>query len=246
MSSAQAALSSELARVQNGLMLTIYLVRHGETEWSITGQHTGSSDITLTARGEDEARELRPTLERLAFTAVLTSPRRRALRTCELAGMSTVAEIDPDIAEWDYGMYEGKRSVDIRKQRHDWDIFRDGCPGGELPTQISARADKVIARLGALDGNVALFSHGEFGCVLATRWIGLPVLDAQYLSFGPATLSIPSYRPNHPHIRVIALWSAAPRLFASPTTPPPPAASDSVTLRPRRRAVRQHHAGPWN
>ena len=226
-------------------MLTVYLIRHGETEWSVTGRHTGSSDIGLTARGEDEARALRPTLERLAFTAVLTSPRRRALRTCELAGMGPVAGIDPDIAEWDYGTYEGKRSIEIRKERHDWDIFRDGCPGGELPAQISARADKVIAGLGARDGNVALFSHGEFGCVLATRWVGLPVLDAQYLSFGPASLSILSYRPNHPHIRVIELWSAAPRLFASPATPEAPANGDTVRLR-SRRALNWHHAGPWN
>jgi broad specificity phosphatase PhoE len=114
------------------------------------------------------------------------------------------------LAEWDYGDYEGITSADIRKARPDWDIFRDGCPGGETTTQVSDRADGLIKRLDRLDGNVALFFHGQFGCVLATRWIGLPVINAQHFAFNPASFSILEYSPRHPDVRVIALWNATP------------------------------------
>ncbi|MGP8025357.1 MAG: histidine phosphatase family protein, partial [Acidocella sp.] len=139
-------------------LLQLYFIRHGETEWSLSGQHTGRTDIPLTARGEDEARELGPCLRAFKFARVLSSPRQRARRTCELAGLGPAAEIEPDLAEWDYGDYEGQRTVDIRKGRPDWNVFRDGCPRGEMPAQVSDRADRLIAHLRALDGNVALFS----------------------------------------------------------------------------------------
>jgi probable phosphoglycerate mutase len=189
--------------------LRLYLIRHGETEWSLSGQHTGRTDIPLTAHGEDEARELQPCLRPIRFARVLTSPRQRARRTCELADFGS-AEIEPDLAEWDYGDYEGRRSEDIRKGRPGWNIFRDGCPRGEAPAEISGRADRLIARLQALQGNVALFSHGQFGAVLAVRWIGLPVIDGQHFPLGAASLSILAHDPRHPEVRAIELWNAAP------------------------------------
>jgi probable phosphoglycerate mutase len=194
--------------------LSLYLVRHGETEWSLSGQHTGRTDIPLTAHGEDQARELLPWLRNIHFDHVFTSPRQRARRTCALAGLGDRAEIEPDLKEWDYGDYEGKRSFDIRKQRPGWNAFRDGCPGGEMPAQIAARADRLIARLCTMDGKVALFSHGEFGLALAARWIGLPVIDGEHFLLCTATLDILSFNPAHPEIRVIALWNASPALLA--------------------------------
>jgi probable phosphoglycerate mutase len=181
-------------------------MRHGETEWTLSGRHTGRTDIPLTARGEDAARALGRRL-RIAFARVLTSPRQRARRTCELAGLGP-AEIEPDLVEWDYGDYEGRESVDIRGQRPDWDLFRDGCPGGELPAQVAGRADRLIARLRTQDGNVALFSHGQFGSVLATRWIGLPVVEAQHLPLATASLSILGCDPHRAEVPIIALWNS--------------------------------------
>jgi probable phosphoglycerate mutase len=187
-----------------------WLIRHGETAWSRSGQHTGRTDIPLTAHGETKARELGHHLRNIRFSHVLTSPRQRAGRTCELAGLGHSAEIEPDLSEWDYGDYEGQLSADIRKGRPGWDIFRDGCPHGETPTQISGRADRLIARLGALTGNVALFSHGQFGAVLAARWIRLVVVHGENFSLGAASLSILSHNPHHSKVRVIELWNAAP------------------------------------
>ena len=186
----------------------LYFIRHGETAWSLSGQHTGRTDIPLTAHGEDQARGLAPSLQRVQFARVFTSPRQRAQRTCELAGLASAAEIEPDIAEWDYGDYEGLRSVDIRKYRPGWNIFRDGCPGGESPKHTSDRADALITKLIALKANIAMFSHGHFGCVLAARWIGLPIIDAQRFLLNAASLSILSNNPSHPEVRVIALWNA--------------------------------------
>ena len=189
--------------------LRLYLIRHGETEWTLSGQHTGRTDIPITARGEDEAKELGLRLRAIPFAHVLTSPRQRSRRTCELVGLAPEARIDPDLAEWDYGDYEGERSADIRKARADWNLFRDGCPHGEMPAQVSARADRLTARLRALDGNVALFSHGQFGCVLAARWIGLPPIEAQHFLLGTASISILGCDPHHPEVTVIELWNAA-------------------------------------
>ena len=187
--------------------LRLYLIRHGETEWSLSGKHTGRTDISLTPNGEDEARELGKRLRGIAFDSVLTSPLERARQTCQLAGLDKAPEIEPDLAEWDYGDYEGRRSVDIRKKRPDWNIYRDGCPHGETPTQVSDRADRLFSRLRARSGNIALFSHGQFGCVLGTRWIGLAVADAQHFMLGTAALSIFAFDPHHPGVPVIALWN---------------------------------------
>jgi broad specificity phosphatase PhoE len=192
-----------------------WFIRHGETAWSLSGQHTGHTDIPLTAHGEAKALDLGLRLRGIRFSRVLISPRQRAGRTCELAGLGLAAEIEPDLAEWDYGDYEGLLSADIRKGRPGWDIFRDGCPHGETPAQISGRADRLIDRLGALTGNVAMFSHGQFGSVLAARWIGLAVIHGENFSLEPVSLSILSYNPHHPEVRVIELWNATP---ASPLT----------------------------
>jgi probable phosphoglycerate mutase len=196
-------------------ILRLFLIRHGQTEWSLSGQHTGRTELPLTAQGEDEARQLRPSLHEIRFANVLTSPRQRARQTCALAGLELRAEIEPDLSEWDYGDYEGQRSVDIRKVRPDWNIFRDGCPNGETPAQISERADRLSARLQLLNGNVALFSHGHFGCVLAARWIGLPVIDGQHLSLNSGSLSILGNDPRHPDVAVIGLWNFTPHLLPS-------------------------------
>ena len=188
--------------------LQLYLIRHGETEWTLSHQHTGRTDLPLTAHGEDEARELGRYLTSIAFTHVLTSPLKRAQQTCQLVGVGQEPEIEPDLAEWDYGDYEGKRTEDIHKVRPNWNVFEDGCPGGETPTQVSDRADRLIGRLRRLSGSVALFSHGQFGAAFAVRWIGLPVVNGQHFSLGEASLSILSDDPHHPEVPVIALWNA--------------------------------------
>ena len=188
----------------------LYIVRHGETEWSVSGQHTGSTDIPLTAHGEEEAKRLAPWLSGIRFSAALCSPRQRAQRTCELAGLEYLAQVEPDLAEWDYGDYEGICSPEIVKQRPGWNIFADGCPNGELPDQVSARADRLIGRFEALDANVALFSHGHFSRVLAARWIDLPTIGGQRLVLDTGTLSILQDDPRHPENRVISLWNSRP------------------------------------
>ena len=189
--------------------LRLYLVRHGETEWSLSGQHTGRTDLALTPRGEDQARSLQPVLRAISFEHVLTSPARRAQWTCALAGLGGSAEIEPDLAEWDYGEYEGRTTRDIRQDRPGWTVFRDGCPGGESVSAVTVRADRLIARGATLHGNVALFSSGQFGCSLAARWIGLTVLEAQHLVLGTASVSVLAYSPVHPDLRVIAHWNQA-------------------------------------
>jgi probable phosphoglycerate mutase len=194
--------------------LRVYVIRHGETAWSLSGQHTGRTDIPLTAQGEEEARELEPYLQGIRFSTVLTSPRARARRTCALAGLDAGAAVEPDLSEWDYGDYEGQRSVEIRKARPDWNIFRDGCPGGETPAAIAGRADRLIARLRRLHGNVALFSHGHFGLVLAARWIGLDVVEGQHFSLSTGSLGVLSNDPRHPDVPVLALWNFTPRRHA--------------------------------
>jgi probable phosphoglycerate mutase len=193
----------------------VYLVRHGETEWSVSGQHTGRTDLPLTPHGEDEARDLLPWLGRIAFGLVLCSPMRRARRTCELAGLGARAGTEADLSEWDYGDYEGLRSPDIRKQRPGWNAFRDGCPGGETPDQIGARADRLITRLRAMEGNIALFTHGAFSLAFAARWIGSPVLDGQHFLLGTASLGVLGFNPAHPEIPVIVRWNVSPAVVAA-------------------------------
>ena len=204
--------------------LRLYLVRHGETAWSLTGQHTGLADIPLTAKGENEARALAGLLRDIPFTHTLVSPRQRAWRTQELALPDAAAAVEPGLAEWDYGDYEGLRTAEILRQQPDWNLFRDGCPRGESPAQVANRADRLIARLRVLSGNVALFSHGHFGGVLAARWIGLPLSAAEHLPLGTASLSILGYALRHADISVISLWNAAPRdLSGAPNEPQKPA-----------------------
>lgn len=194
--------------------LRLFLVRHGETAWSLSGQHTGRTDIPLTQHGEDEARELAVHLREIPFAQVMSSPLKRALQTCELAGLGKAPEVIPDLAEWDYGDYEGKSSAEIRKQFPDWNVYRDGCPGGEMPEQVSARADRLIAHLKILEGNVALFTHGQIGSAIAARWIGLAVTDARHFSLGTASFSMLAFDPHHPGVPVIALWNAPPRIMS--------------------------------
>ncbi len=184
----------------------VYLIRHGETAWSLSGQHTGRTDIPLTPHGERNAVCLGERLRGTTFAQVLTSPLSRARRTCELAGYGERAEIDPDLQEWDYGQYEGRRTADIRRERPGWYLFRDGCPGGESVAAIGARADRLIARLRAIDGRVLLFSHGHVLRVLAARWLGLPAGDARHFLLSTAALSVLGYE-HHLDEPVIRLWN---------------------------------------
>jgi len=172
---------------------TIYLARHGETAWSISGQHTGRSDIPLTERGERNARRLGTRLEGLKFAMVLTSPLQRARRTCALAGFGGRCQIDPDLVEWDYGQYEGRTSAEIHEERPDWNLFRDGCPDGESPADVGARADRIITQVRNVPGDVLLFSSGHFLRVLAARWLGLEPAGGKYFILGTASLSALSY-----------------------------------------------------
>ena len=190
-------------------LLQLTLVRHAETAWSLTGQHTGRTDLPLTAHGEEMARQLATTLKGIVFSLVLISPRLRARATCELAGLGGSAQTEPNLAEWDYGDYEGLRTAEIRQLHPGWDVWEDGCPGGESPSDASRRADQLIARLRDLTGKVALFSHGQFGRVLAARWIGQPVTLGQHFAIDPASISILGFEKDHPHRRVISLWNAA-------------------------------------
>lgn len=185
----------------------IYLARHGETAWSLTGQHTGLSDLPLTVRGEQTARRLGERLQGLTVTKVFTSPLQRAAKTCELAGFKARAVVDPDLVEWDYGDYEGRRGTEIRADRPDWNLFRDGCPGGESPVQVAARANRVIRRVRAIDGNVLLFTSGHFIRVLATSWIGLePTINSRSFMLSTASLSALGYEESLSR-PVIRFWN---------------------------------------
>ena len=195
--------------------LRLYLIRHGETEWSRTGRHTGRTDIALTAHGEEQARALVPALAAIRFAHVFTSPLRRARQTCALAGLGATAEIAPELAEWDYGDYEGRTSTEIRLTRPGWTVYRDGCPGGEDPSDVSDRADRLIARLQDMSGNIALFTHGQFVCGFAVRWIGSPVSQGQHFMSGTASLSVLGYNPSHPDVRVIVQWNTCASLHAA-------------------------------
>jgi len=193
----------------------IYMARHGETAWSRTGQFTGLTDLPLTELGERNARRLGERLKGLTFAKVFTSPLRRAMRTCELAGFGTVAEIDPDLVEWDYGEYDGCTTAEIRAERPDWSLFRDGCPGGESTRQIAARADRVARRLRAKPGDVLLFSSRYFMQALAARWIEVePVAVGESLMLSTSSLSALGYIDSlsQPAIR---LWNETHYLIVS-------------------------------
>lgn len=183
----------------------IYLVRHGETEWSLSGQHTGITDIPLTENGRRVAKLFEPLAARLSFALVLTSPLERARTTCELAGLGGKAEVDGDLMEWNYGEYEGLTTKQIHAKSPEWMLFRDGCPGGENPEQVCARVDRLIARIRAVEGNVALFAHGHILRVLAARWIELPVMSGCHFVLDTATLSVLSYYRGIPAVK---RWNA--------------------------------------
>jgi probable phosphoglycerate mutase len=187
--------------------LQVYYIRHGETDWSKSGQHTGRTDRPLTGQGEQNARNLAGRLASVGFAHVYTSPRQRARRTCELAGLGAGALIDVDLAEWDYGDYEGKRSEEILGGRPGWNLFKDGCPNGESPQQIAGRADRLISRLRLLEGNVALFSHGHFGRVLAVRWIGLPIAEGERFLLDTASVRILGFERGVLAAPAIRLWN---------------------------------------
>ena len=187
------------------ILPVLYLARHGETAWSLSGQHTGLTDLPLTERGERNARNLGPRLAGLTFAKVFTSPLQRATRTCELAGFAAAAEVDRDLVEWDYGDYEGLRTAEIHDKRPEWQLFRDGCPGGESPDQIGARADRVVSRVRAVKGDVLIFSSGHFLRVLAARWLGLEPVNGRFFMLKTASVSALGYE-NELSQPVISLW----------------------------------------
>jgi broad specificity phosphatase PhoE len=186
---------------------TIYLARHGETAWSLTGQHTGLTDLPLTKHGGRNAAHLGERLRGLKFAKVFTSPLQRAMRTCELAGFKSSAEIDKDLVEWNYGDYEGRRTIEIHAERPGWQIFRDGCPGGESPEQVAARADRVVSRVRAVADDVLLFSSGHFLRVLAVRWLGLEPAAGRFFTLDTASLSELGYERDL-SAPVIKLWNS--------------------------------------
>jgi len=183
-----------------------YLARHGETAWTLSGQHTGHTDLPLTEAGERNAQRLGERLRAIKPVQVFTSPLQRVRRTCELAGFGSKAQVDRDLVEWDYGKYEGRTSVEIHAERPDWELFRDGCPGGESPAQVGARADRVVGRVRAVRGDVLLFSSGHFLRVLAARWIGLEAAGGRYLVLGTASLSTLGFEHNLSE-PVLRLWN---------------------------------------
>jgi probable phosphoglycerate mutase len=185
----------------------VYMARHGNTAWTVSGQHTGLTDLPITPDGERNAVRLGERLKGLKFNKIFTSPLQRAARTCELAGFGTRAEIDPDLVEWNYGKYEGLTSAEIVRDRPDWQLFRDGAPGGESPEQVGERADRVVQRLRGVAGDVLLFSSGHLIRMLTARWLGLtPGTGGRYFLLNPASLSALSYEHSlsRPAIR---LWN---------------------------------------
>jgi probable phosphoglycerate mutase len=183
----------------------VFAIRHGETAWSLSGQHTGTTDIPLTDNGRRLAVRMRPVLAKEPFARVFTSPLQRARETCELIGLGGAGVVDPDLVEWNYGAYEGMTPKQIHEIAPSWLIFRDGCPGGETPDQVGARADRVIARARAVDGDVALFAHGHLLRVLAARWLGLPPGAGQHFLLDTGTLNVLGYYRGIPAVKV---WNA--------------------------------------
>ena len=192
----------------SAVLSNVYLVRHGETAWTVSRQHTGRTDLPLTEKGEHDAQALSVRLTSMRFDTVLTSPLQRARRTGELAGFGDAAQPDPDLMEWDYGAYEGRRTVDIRNERPGWRLFKDGCPGGETLQAVGVRADRVIGRIRALPSDVLVFAHRDLLRILATRWLGLPAEEARHLYLTTASLSILGYDHDLDE-PVIRLWNDA-------------------------------------
>lgn len=183
----------------------VYLLRHGETEWSRAGRHTSVTDIPLTEKGRSAARRLQPHLAKESFAAVFVSPLQRARETSALAGLGNVAVVELDLMEWNYGEYESRTTQEIRLERPNWSLFRDGCPAGETPEQAACRADRVIAKIRQTDGNVALFAHGHILRVLVARWISLPPRFAEHFLLDTATLNVLGYYYDSPALKV---WNA--------------------------------------
>ena len=190
----------------NETIPVIYVARHGETAWSLSGQHTGLTDLPLTDRGERNARRFGERFKGMSFSKVFTSPLQRARKTCELAGFGAQSEIDRDLLEWNYGEYEGRRTEEIHAQRPNWQLFRDGCPGGESPQQVGARADRMVRRTREILGNVLIFSSGHILRVLTARWLGLQPGDGKYFLLSTASLSALGYENNLSQ-PVIQLWN---------------------------------------
>jgi len=187
------------------LLRRAFLIRHGETEWSLSGQHTGATDIPLTEHGRDVARQLEPLLKRAPFSLILTSPLHRARETCELAGLGAQARVDANLIEWNYGEYEGLTPKQILVKAPGWMLFKDGCPGGESPWQVGARVDEIIARIRSVEGDVALFSHGHLFRVFAARWLGLPPTSGSHFLLDTATVSVLSHYRGIPAVK---RWNA--------------------------------------
>ena len=187
---------------KQGRQAELFAIRHGETSWSLSGRHTGTTDIPLTDNGRLLAKRLRPVLAKEVFALVLVSPLQRARETCELAGLGDRAVIDPDLVEWNYGEFEGLTPEQIDERAPGWLLFRDGCPGGESPAQVGMRADRVIARARRIGGNVALFAHGHILRVLAARWVELPAGAGQHFLLGTGTLCVLGYYHEIPAIRI--------------------------------------------
>ena len=185
---------------------SVTIVRHGETAWTVTGQHTGRTDIPLSPRGEEQARQLAVRLREMRFSSVFTSPLQRATRTCELAGFASVATADADLVEWDYGEYEGRRTAEIRADRPGWGLFEDGCPQGESAADVAARADRLIDRLRRGGGHVLLFGHRDMFRVMTARWLQFPALEGRRFYLGTGSLSLLGYdhATSEP---VIRLWN---------------------------------------
>jgi broad specificity phosphatase PhoE len=182
--------------------VNVFAIRHGETKWSLSGQHTGTTDIGLTDNGRRVAERMRPLLAATPFRLVFCSPMRRSRETCELAGLGENAVIDPDLVEWNYGEYEGLTTKQIHEVAPRWLLFQDGCPGGESPEQVGARVDRVIARIRGAEGDIALFAHGHVLRVLAARWIGLPPNGGQHFLLNTGTLSVLGYYREIPAVRI--------------------------------------------
>jgi probable phosphoglycerate mutase len=193
------------SRIERSATQRVYLIRHGQTDWSLSGQHTGVTDIPLTEHGRETARRLEPALARETFELVLTSPLLRARSTCELAGFGNRAEIEPDLREWDYGEYEGLTQRQIQAKAPGWMLFTDGAPGGESPEEVGARVDRVIERVRELEGSVALFAHGHVFRVMVARWLGLPAAWGSHFLLDTATLNILSYYQGVPALK---RWNA--------------------------------------
>ena len=186
----------------------VFLIRHGETEWSLSGKHTGRTDVPLTARGEERARDVGTRLAGITFARVLSSPRQRATRTCTLAGLSATMEIREALAEWDYGAFEGLVTAEIQARQPNWNVFRDGAPGGESPTEVAARADDVVRELKTMSGAIAVFSHGHFLRALAVRWIGEPIATAHCLLLDTAAVSVLTFEHRRLDEPAIQLWNS--------------------------------------